>query len=147
MFKWLMPKETIHPWVYIIGDKPSEKNISKSVPFVGTKSYKTMLTWLADMHIDVTRVKMYNQSDNPFDKEANVFLNKGVNEHRIKIISVGKEALKYLVEMGIEDFFALPHPSGLNRANNNVKLLNENLDKCRKYIYGEEDIVETETEA
>lgn len=131
-----MDKETLHGWIYFVADKPSKKNVHKSTPLVGTRSYKTFVNWLADMSIDCTRVRLYNQSDSPFDGSAARFLNEGIDKGNIKVVALGKAAMKYLNDTGVKEYYSLPHPSGLNRVLNDKKKLKETLAKCQAYIYG-----------
>jgi len=129
-------KGELHAVVYFIADKPTKKNISKSIPLVGTNSYKTLLNWIADMHLDITRVRIYNQSDRPFDGDSERFLIKGVTSGKLKVIALGKKAAEYLQTLDLPDYYALPHPSGLNRQLNDKKKLKETLSQCQSYIYG-----------
>src|ERR1700722_9847802 len=106
----------LHPLIYIVADKPAKDNVSPNVPLVGTASYKTLLTWLGSMDVDVSRVRFYNQSDNPFHGFSGVSLNQAVKTQHIKVIALGKVAMKYLMDVGIDSFFVLPHPSPANKA-------------------------------
>lgn len=127
----------IHATVYFVADKPTKTNVRQDTPLVGTQSYKTFLCWLADMRIDISRVRLYNQSDSPFDGDSARFLNKGIEKGVIKVIALGKKAMEYLNDTGVSEYYALPHPSGLNRQLNNKKKLKQTLDACQVYIYGE----------
>lgn len=126
----------LHPKVYFIADKPSSKNISATTALVGTPSYATFLNWCAKMDIDVTKINIVNQSDNPF--HANVhFMNTMVKKDLLKIVCLGSAAKKYAVDSGIEEFFILPHPSPANKASHKEEKLNPKLEQCRSYIYSE----------
>lgn len=125
--------EPLHATVYIVADKPAKNNVRKDVPLVGTDSYKTTLIWLATMRIDITRVRLFNQSDNPFNVETSKFINKGVVENNIRVVALGKKAMNYLMEIGVDEFFVLPHPSAANRAQHVD--ISSKLEKCSNYIY------------
>lgn len=129
-------EKPLHPIIYFVADKPSKKNTRPTTPLVGTKSYKTFVNWLADMRIDITRVRLYNQSDKPFDGSASRFLNEGIDFGNVKVIALGKAAMEYLNDTGVSEYYALPHPSGLNRQLNDKQKLKETLSACEAYIYG-----------
>lgn len=126
----------LHPLVYFIADQPGKDNISPDVPLVGTVSYRNLLGWIGIMNLDITRMRLYNQSDSPFD---NLFtlttLNKAVMLDQIKIIALGTKAKDYLLKIGIEEFFVLPHPSPKNRALNDKDMIREKLGACERYVY------------
>ena len=129
------PKESLHSIIYFLADRPAKGNLSESVPLVGTSSYKTLLNWCADMDVDVTRMKMFNQSDKPFEGLSGVSLNLAIKKGHIKVIALGGEAKKYLLKAGIEEFFVLPHPSPKNRLLNDQKFVDKTLTQCKDYIY------------
>ncbi len=126
----------LHPIVYFVADKPTKGNVSDKIPLVGTKSYRMLLSWIGEMDIDITRVRLYNQSDRPFSNTMQTLsLNNAIANNHIRVIALGNKAMDYLMDAGINEFFVLPHPSGLNRKLNDKKKLRENLSQCRKYIY------------
>lgn len=128
-------KQNLHSLVYMIADKPGKGNLSTYVPLVGTSSYKTLLRWCGDMDLDVTRMRMYNQSDKPFEGLSGTSLNLAIAKNHIKVIALGTEAKKYLLKAGINEFFVLPHPSGRNRLLNDKKFVKQTLAQCRDYLY------------
>ena len=87
------------------------------------------------MDVDITRVRLYNQSDKPFDGLSGVSLNSAIEKNHIKVVALGNEAKKYLLKAGINEFFILPHPSGRNRKLNDAEFVKKTLDQCRDYIY------------
>ncbi len=132
----LLGTKYLHGLVYFVADAPTEKNLSPTVPLVGTDSYKTLLKWLGEMNVDITRVRLYNQCDGPFNSPlSQMTLNKAVELQQIKVIALGKKAASYLAKVGINEFFLLPHPSGLNRLLNDEKYVNLKLGACKAYIY------------
>lgn len=126
----------LHPMVYFVADKPSKENISSNVPLVGTKSYAVLLSWCAKMNLDVSRVRFYNQCDDPFQGLSGMSLQNAVKLGQIKVVALGKSAFNYLLKRDIDDFFMLPHPSPRNRKINDRRKLDEQLMNCRDYIYG-----------
>lgn len=126
----------LHCLVYVVADKPAKDNISPQVPLVGTSSYKRLLTWLGDMDIDITRVRLYNQSDSPFSNlMSRVSLNRAIELGQIRVIALGQKAANYLKKAGIEQYFLLPHPSGRNRLTNDIDYVKVKLEHCKNYIY------------
>lgn len=129
-------KKTLHSMIYFVADKPTKKNIDPTIPLVGTKSYLTLLQWCAMMDVDVTRIRFFNQVDEPFPIETNMTsLNKAIDMDHIKVIALGKKASAYLNKSNINEYYELPHPSGLNRINNDSRKLKKVLEQCRSYIY------------
>lgn len=129
------PRQHLHSMLYFVADKPASSNISASIPLVGTSSYKTFLNWCADMNVDITRVRMYNQSDKPFEGLSGTTLNIAIDKKHIKVIALGEAAKKYLIKANINEFFVLPHPSGRNRLLNDKKFVKKTLEQCKDYIY------------
>jgi hypothetical protein len=126
----------LHPILYIVADQPSPENLSPAVPLVGTASYKTLLSWFAEMNVDITRVRLYNQIDAPFSTPLSKHtLNKAVELGQIQVIALGQKAAAYLMKEDIDEFFVLPHPSPSNRLLNNPEFVKEKLGFCRTYIY------------
>ncbi len=132
----LMGSKYLHSLIYFVADQPSNKNLSPSVPLVGTDSYKTLLKWLGEMDIDITRVRFYNQADGPFDNAmSRATLNQAIKLGQIRVVALGQKASQYLGKVGVEEYFVLPHPSGKNRLLNDKDYINNKLGSCRTYIY------------
>lgn len=127
----------LHPLVYFVADKPGKKNLHPQIPLVGTQSYNKLLEWLGRMNVDISRVRLYNQADKPFSSPfSRDSLNVAVKNKHIRVVALGKNAMKYLMNAGITEFYALPHPSGSNILANNTKKLKQSLRQCQDYIYG-----------
>lgn len=90
------------------------------------------------MDLDVTRMRLYNRIDQPFDGISGVSLNLAIKKNHIKVIALGGEAKKYLLKAGIDEFFILPHPSSANKAKHKPDFLIPKLQQCRDYIYAME---------
>ncbi len=133
---------SLHPPVLFIGDKPNpKKNLSLDVPFVGTKSYKTLLEWCYRMDVDVTRMRTVNAYH--VDGVRNVSLESDlIIFEGYPIVSLGANAAERLDVLNLTQhkkikYFKLPHPSGLNREVNDKKKLSDLLSRCKAYIYKE----------
>ncbi len=127
---------SLHPCILFIGDRPNpKKNLSMAVPFVGTKSYKTLLEWCYRMNVDVTNMIMINAHniDGSISKILDWYLEHGSIS---KVITLGVPAREAVRDAGF-DTFALPHPSGANIENNDKKKLAEKLTRCKAWIYRE----------
>ncbi len=132
----LLGSKYLHGLIYFVADAPAPDNISPLVPLVGTGSYKNLLKWIGDMDIDITRVRMYNQSDDPFGNTiSRLTLNKAVELDQIKVIALGQKASNYLSNVGVDEYFVLPHPSPKNRLLNDKEYVSIKLSNCKKYIY------------
>lgn len=131
----LYKKQYLHSLVYFVADKPAKGNLSPKIPLVGTASYKTLLNWCGSMNIDVTRVRMFNQCDNPFPQYGIHSLNIAIQQNHIKVVALGGAAQKYLLKAGVNEFYVLPHPSPKNRKLNDAKFIKNTLNQCREYIY------------
>lgn len=126
----------LHKLVYFIADRPTKDNISPEIPLVGTGSYRTLLEWIGLMNVDITRVRLYNQSDNPFNNiMAKISLNKAIELKQIAVVALGQKAATYLKKTGIVNYFTLFHPSGKNRLLNDKNFVKLRLEACQKYIY------------
>lgn len=118
-----------------IGDKPGSKNKDPRVPFVGTKSYKTLLEWIYLLDIDIHNVKLYNSSEPDTEERIKhqIFITEVNSGIDWRIIALGKNASKFMDKIEIE-YFELPHPSGLNRKLNDKKYIDSLLKECKKWL-------------
>lgn len=124
----------IHPPVLFIGDRPSKHNVDKDTPFVGTRSYKTLLAWIYEMNVDISRVYMCNAYDADGNPSERLY---GTNRNW-KIVVLGENARKRLADQVFThpvEYFVLPHPSGLNRKLNDKNKLKKLLIDCKEFIY------------
>lgn len=109
--------------IVFVGDKPSNKNLDSSVPFVGTPSYRNLLIWVAKMDIDIRNVELDNANSISIDNYYN----------NCKFIALGAEAEKKLKNFG-RSFFKLPHPSPRNRLLNDKNYIDNQLKKCKIWL-------------
>lgn len=119
--------------ILFVGDKPSAKNKSQDIPFVGTKSYKRLLEWIFEMDLDITDLAITNISQAEFnDHGPEVDTHWGMIRYTA-VVALGKKASKGLTKLGIPHF-ELPHPSGLNRQCNNKIFISKKLKECKTYL-------------
>jgi hypothetical protein len=111
--------------ILFVGDKPSARNLDVSIPFVGTKSYKTLLDWIWQMNINITDVKLINKDDKASIATADRF--------NWKIVVLGNEAEK-IVKKFTKKYFKLDHPSGLNRKLNDKNYVAARLKECENWL-------------
>lgn len=127
---------SLHSPVLFIGDRPTKRNKHPDVAFVGTSSYKILLDWMRRMDIDVSKVYMVNAYDIDGEPSKHLY---GLNRNWKKVV-LGDNAKNRLVELKLYveplEWFALPHPSGLNRKLNDKKKLTQLLAECKMFIYG-----------
>lgn len=124
--------------VIFIGDKPSSKNLDPEIPFVGTKSYETLLNWIVKLELDITNVILANKEHvnlygNGFHLVSTKWMDLDIINGEDKVIALGKEASKYLKKLNIEHFI-MDHPSGLNRKLNDTKYVENKLKECKEYL-------------
>lgn len=123
--------------IIFVGDKPSSKNKSKDIPFVGTKSYKNLLEWIYRMDLDISNVVLTNQ-----DKFEHCYVSGWIyyngkqigRSNTAKIVVLGNKAEDKVQETSILDYFKLPHPSPKNRKLNNKDYIKRELNKCKEFL-------------
>lgn len=136
--------------IVFVGSNPSQRS-SSIVPFwYDTKSNKVLQGWLNEVVFaseqPITESLHYlNVSNQPTpgnrplkisEIRANLDrLNTDININVVpdKIIALGKTAEKALTLLGLE-FYAMPHPSGLNRLLNDPKYVEEKIKGLKAYL-------------
>lgn len=113
--------------VVFVGDKPSSKNIDRNIAFVGTQSYKRLIKWI--VALKVKHYHLFNSND-----QRDLDYIKLYESWGYKVIALGLAADGRLAKESIPHY-RMPHPSGLNRQNNNDNYIKAKLEECRKYIY------------
>jgi len=123
--------------ILFVGDKPSNSNLNLKVPFVGTRSYKTLLSWIADMELDITHIALANQDYLVVNELGCILYHNSTvgKKRRTKVVTLGSAAAKKAQDLGLQSF-ALPHPSGLNRKLNDKQRLSEELERCKTWLKG-----------
>lgn len=129
-------KRSVHKGqVIFVGDRPSKENIDQEVAFIGTKSYKTLLSWIADLDLPLDRIKLLNQSQR---KDKIIIQIIGAPSHVLhdsnaKFVALGGEASLTLTELKISHY-SLPHPSPKNRVLNDKSFVKRCLKECYEYL-------------
>ena len=136
--------------VLLIGSNPSQKS-SKTVPFWhDTRSRMVLDKWLLNAQIPIEYLDFLNVSNQPTPNNRPLKtseiqaclqrLEKDITKHVRPdyIITLGKTAEKALVMMKITetgyDYYAMPHPSGLNRQLNDPKFIQEKIKGLQNYL-------------
>lgn len=114
--------------VLVVGDKPSSKNISQYVPFVGTKSYTRLKEWLKV--IDPNKEYSFHITNSYRQSELDY-----IEYWTGPIIVLGKTAEKRVIQLN-KAYGLLPHPSFLNRKCNDKEYITNELFKIKKMLEG-----------
>jgi uracil-DNA glycosylase len=125
--------------IIILGDRPSRKNLDKSIAFVGTKSYKKLLEWIYNLDIDINdsvlcNINQIKQYD--FAPSTGYIETKNLSAEYCEddqFIVLGRNAEKVAKRLGV-NYFYLPHPSGLNRKLNSEEYVKNILKECRDWL-------------
>lgn len=108
--------------ILVVGDKPSSKNTSQYVPFVGTKSYARLKEWLKI--IDPLRKHSFHITNSYRQSELN-YIDSWIGP----IIVLGRSAEKRVITLN-KDYNLLPHPNGLN----NRELIAKELERIKNLL-------------
>lgn len=124
--------------IIFVGDKPSNKNFRKDIPFWGTKSYTKLLSWIGELQIHLDDVAVINrdaayESTHPWYRGA--VLECGMSE-RVFYVALGDKAEAELKKWTPfkENYYKLDHPSGLNRKLNDKQYEKEMLNGCKRWL-------------
>lgn len=123
--------------VWLVGQNPSPHNKDPLVPFVGTRSYQILFSWLK--YLGINKHGIMNVCNAVSSTGVPVLTPEDYMNLKIKlsdathVIALGNVAAEALDEVGIEHF-KLPHPSGRNRQLNNKEFVKERLKLCREFL-------------
>lgn len=110
-----------------VADRPNpRKNLDVTVPFVGTKSYKTLLDWVYRMDLDVNEICTTNACDEAGSPKPISYW----PDSEFRFIALGIDASNYLDAVEIKHF-VLPLPA----SKTNKQEISRLLYRCKKYIY------------
>lgn len=114
--------------ILIVGQNPKTRRNIKE-PFVGTKSYDVLTSWLSSAGIPMSAVRIINASN-----KVGKVTQKDVNRRRLKkeleahkyVVTLGNYAKQATISVSKESLLSyivlcIPHPSGLNRQLNNIE--------------------------
>lgn len=116
--------------VLIVAQNPSPRSASVR-PFQGAKSKSTLLSWLD--FIGAHEYHIVNASN----KRGKVSIEDAVElpyDQYDAVIALGNFATAALSVQGCEDFYIMPHPSGLNRQLNSTEYVEKRLAGARAYV-------------
>lgn len=130
--------------VLFLGPSPSKKNTDPRIPFVGTKSLDRIFKWAEYLGLETFRLENISQSI-----AAKKFSSLEVARARDiarweadKVISLGEQVCKIL--SWNVDHFNMPNPSSRNKKLNDKAYEKKMLDECRKYLYGEDKLANSD---
>lgn len=111
--------------VILVGDKPSKHNLDPKIPFVGSKCYPRLLSWIEYLLDEGEEYMLLNRTCHDF--QLWVYLANFKGTPIIALGNVASKAIRY-------PHFKLPHPSGLNRQINNVGYMADMLKSAKEYV-------------
>lgn len=118
--------------VLVIGLNPSRKH-GKS------KTLKTLYSWLDVLDIPVVSfTNLYGGYEIKHSEKQDHFI-RSISKEYDKIICLGDTVSNCLHHMDIDHGY-LPHPSGLNRKINDKIYVHEQLELCKNYVRGTNDL-------
>lgn len=121
--------------IVIVGLNPSKLNTDPNIPFIGSKSYPILLSWLDILNLpNYTILNLSNSieaSYKPTKTDIAAFLPQ-LAEYDI-VICLGNAVYSSL-QPHCRVLFKLPHPSPRNRKNNNRSFIRAQLEECRRFI-------------
>lgn len=113
--------------IIFVGDKATDKNTILSIPFVGTKSFDRLVTWIAK--IDPDYYLVYNSDD-----DVSLLEVKLLQAYQgFKVIALGNNASKRLNKFSTYHH-KIDHPSGLNRNLNSHDYVEKMLNDCKEWL-------------
>lgn len=122
-----------------VGQNPSPRNKDARVAFAGTKSGDRLNNWLFALTHDfvVDKIEMVNVTNDvkrttPTKEELDKL--HALALKYTKVVALGNEAEKALLQCTKKQFFKLPHPSGRNRKLNDQDWVFGQLRACREYL-------------
>ena len=129
--------------ILFIGSNPSKKNIDPNVPFKGTKSEYILNAWIKVLEVqNYTIINIFDkvtESNRPLSrreiKSCLVQLKRKLETIKYdKIIALGKSASDALKILKV-DHYKMYHPSPRNRMLNAKESLQNELERCKVYLY------------
>lgn len=124
--------------VLLVGANPSRHNKTEEA-FIGSRSGKTLQLWLE--YMEISDYTLLNASDRILKPKERLRIGDFKLERLLiaskkhdEIIALGGDAAKACDLLQLK-FHLLPHPSGLNRQNNDKKLVKLKLDELKKVLW------------
>ena len=131
--------------VLFVGSNPSQKSNSVTPFWHDAKSTKILSTWTSKLELENVIFCFANVSNFPTPDNRPLLVSEikaslPILEHDIrfiimphKIVALGKTAEKALTLLRL-DFYAMPHPSGLNRLLNDPAYVEEKIKGLKLYL-------------
>ena len=114
--------------VVFVGDSPSPKNVRGDIAFVGASCFNRLTEWIS--FISPRYYVCYNS-----DTVTDLLRIIALEEAGFTIVALGQVASTRLQDQNISHY-GLPHPSGLNRLNNDQEYINRQLTFIKNAING-----------
>jgi uracil-DNA glycosylase len=111
--------------ILFVGDRPAPK-AKTDVPFKDAACAKRLKSWFETLELKEADYKIINSSSEYFFLAVLL-----ANQRGALIVALGKNASDALSDVR---HFRLPHPSGRNRQINNKKFIDNQLNKCKKWL-------------
>lgn len=112
--------------VVFIGDKPSSKNLSEDIPFVGANCFERFVSFIKRINPDY-----YLALNSETERELQEI--ETLVEGGFKVVCMGKVAAIRLRDRSIPHM-TLPHPSGRNLQVNDEQKVNSMLEEAWIYV-------------
>lgn len=112
--------------VIFVGDKPSTKNVSEDIPFVGASCFNRLVSWIKRINPDY--YVCLNSETNRELSDIEVLSQEG-----FRVIAFGTQACVRLRDRGISHMY-MPHPSGRNLMTNDEELISKALEEAWIYV-------------
>lgn len=125
--------------VVVVGSNPAIASPDSTLPFAGTRSGKTLRSWLDRLGLGPVFLVNVSSVRTPGNRKLKVSeyeleaLRKVVRDDTTTVIALGETAAHALEKIGVEHF-KLPHPSGRNRLLNDMDYLDQKIAECRAFI-------------
>ncbi len=108
-----------------VGDKPSKLNSDPNIPFIGSRCYPRLLSWIHFLLQPGDEYMLLNRTD--IDFQLWTYLASRTGTPIIALGQVASKAIRY-------PHLTLPHPSGLNRQNNDYSYIKSQLEAVKRHL-------------
>lgn len=112
--------------VVFVGDKPSSKNLSEDIPFVGANCFEKFVGFIKRINPDY-----YLALNSETERELREI--EGLIQGGFKVVCLGQVAATRLRDRAIPHM-VLPHPNGRNPLTNGKEKIEEVLEEAWIYV-------------
>lgn len=113
--------------VVFVGDSASEKNVRQDIAFIGAGCFSRLTDWIN--FIQPKYYVCYNS-----DRTDDLLKIMALEEAGLTIVALGASASNRLIDHSV-NHLGLPHPSGLNRQNNDLEYINKQLTFVKQKVH------------